>query len=531
MIGYNFTNVNDALPRLLGDLQSFGDEVGSRLGERTLEMTQVGITLDKPWQRELVLPERKASIAAQIAETMWVLSGRNDIGWLSHYLPRASDFSDDGTTWRAGYGPRLRDYSARDGGDGGVDQLAYIVDLLQGSPGSRQAVAAIWDPTVDTTPGKDLACNNWLHFLARKGKLNLLVGIRSNDAMWGWSGINAFEWSALLEIVAGMIGHEVGTLSFAVGSFHLYDRHWEKARHIARQGGNFTYDDSPRFNATGMDDMESFDYCTQLWFLCEELIRTGDPYAGEAVNDFPEPMLQSWLRVLQWYWTGDVSYLQPLRHTRLYAACQVGTKPAGGPQEVVATYDVLKASRGENPWGVTTDLSVYPDGSAVAHTETGARVVSSYEETQREMDQLFTPSFLQLVNGLHAEKHAAYGDSWKRRGEYMILANIARKVDRLEGGNETPDETQTDTAIDLLVYLAKMRTWLMGGSGDPDEVEALLANLNPGSGPIPGNAVETLIEDFSQLEKATDTEDKLLVLDQMLVVAFALARERWHAQG
>lgn len=502
MIGYNFTNVNDALPRLLGDLQSLGDEVGSRLGERTLEMTQVGITLDKPWQREIVLPERKASIAAQIAETMWVLSGRSDIGWLSNYLPRAADFSDDGETWRAGYGPRLRNYN-------GTDQIAYIVDLLQRSPGSRQAVATIWDPTVDSTPGKDLACNNWLHFLARRGKINLLVGIRSNDAMWGWSGINAFEWSALLEIVAGMIGHEVGTLSFAVGSFHLYDRHWEKARHIARQGGNFMYDDSPRFNATGMDDMTSFDYCADEWFRIEEEIRTGlDPRL--AVESFPEPMLQSWLRVLQWYWTGDVSYLQPLRHTRLYAACQVGTKPAGEPQPVSALAEPPERDLRYN-------FAIYPDGSVEKDVPV-QKIVS-------------IGAFLQIVNGLHAEKHAAYGDSWKRRGEYMILANIARKVDRLEGGNETPDETQTDTAIDLLVYLAKMRTWLMGGSGDPDEVEALLANLNPGSGPIPGNAVETLIEDFSQLEKATDTEDKLLVLDQMLVVAFALARERWHAQG
>lgn len=500
MIGYNATNVNDALPVLLGDLLKLGDEVGSRLGERTMELTQIGITLTKPWQRELVLPERKASIAAQIAETMWVLAGRTDIGWLSHYLSRASDFSDDGQVWRAGYGARLRNFGGDHGGPAdkvigqvGVDQIAYIVDLLQRSPGSRQAVATIWDPTVDTEPGKDIACNNWLHFLARRGKLDLLVAIRSNDAMWGWSGINAFEWSALQEIVAGMIGHEVGTLNFAVGSFHLYDRHWEKARRLSETEGNYMYDDSPRFNATGMDDMASFDYCADEWFRVEEEIRTGlDPRL--AVESFPEPMLQSWLRVLQWYWTGDVSYLQPLRHTRLYAACQVATKPAGEPQ--ARSTEELFLERAQQ----VEDISNLPP-----------------------LVQM--PSFLDHVNALHAEKHAAYGDSWKRRGEHGILGNIARKVDRLESGTDTTDETQTDTAIDLLVYLAKYRCWLAGHEGGPEEVESVLAGIQ---GSYSGN-VKHIIEEFTLLEKTIMERlgSPLPIVDLLLGLAHELARARW----
>src|SRR5690606_33318054 len=109
-----------------------------------------------------------------------------------------------------------------------------------------------------------------------------------------------------------------------------------------------------------------------------------------------------------------------LRNTRLYEACKVSVAPPGEPKP--------------------EDLG------------------------QLQMEQAARPDFLAYVNKLHAEKHAAYGDSWKRRGEYMILANIARKVDRLEGGAETADETQTDTAIDLLVYLAKYRCWILSGS-------------------------------------------------------------------
>lgn len=462
-----FGNVNEALPVLMDELLADGEEFGSR-GGRTLELTHIGITLTRPWQREIVLPERKASIAAQIAETMWVLAGRTDVDWLSHYLPRALDFSDDGATWRAGYGQRLRNYQ-------GVDQLAYIVDTLRASPGSRQAVAVLWDPTVDTTPGKDIACNNWLNFSSRLGHLDLHVGIRSNDAMWGWSGINAFEWSALQEIVAGMLGLRVGALHFSVTSFHLYDIHWEKAKRIAVQEGNFMFNDSPRF--ASVDDLDSFDSLTAEWFNLEGQIRKGASYFNQRnVDEFPEPMLRSWLRVLQWWWTGDHNYLAELRNTRLYEAAKSSIQPRAGAR-------------------------------AKVHEP---------------------PSFLDHVNALHAEKHAAYGDSWKRRGEYMILANIARKIDRLGNGADTTDETQVDTAIDLLVYLAKYRCWLVGSPGDPADLERMLPEFNNIQIDANNTYLEsTLIDGFAILEQTPDKDKKVMLVDNMLERAFVLARSRW----
>jgi hypothetical protein len=66
---------------------------------------------------------------------------------------------------------------------------------------------------------------------------------------------------------------------------------------------------------------------------------------------------------------------------------------------------------------------------------------------------------------LHRAKDAAYGNSWKKRGEIMgIMANIARKVDRLEnvvsGATATSDESILDTAVDLFVYTLKYETYL-----------------------------------------------------------------------
>jgi hypothetical protein len=69
------------------------------------------------------------------------------------------------------------------------------------------------------------------------------------------------------------------------------------------------------------------------------------------------------------------------------------------------------------------------------------------------------------IRRLHRTKDAAYGDAWKKRGEVMsIMANIARKADRLEyataGAPASHDESLFDTAVDLLVYSLKYQTYL-----------------------------------------------------------------------
>lgn len=75
---------------------------------------------------------------------------------------------------------------------------------------------------------------------------------------------------------------------------------------------------------------------------------------------------------------------------------------------------------------------------------------------------------------LHRTKDAVYRDAWKKRGEVLsILANIARKVDRLEYvvdcAPSTRDESVLDTAVDLLVYCLKYQTFLA-------DLEASVAN-------------------------------------------------------
>lgn len=440
-----FDDVNHALPILARHLGG-AVKVGSRQGEMTRERLMTHFELANPLNRYITVPGRRASLPAQIAETMWVLAGRNDIAWLQNYLPRAGEFSDDGETWRAGYGPRIRSWRAKEftAGPGTgqsmyherhIDQLRHVVSLLKDDPNTRRAVISLYDPAVDTAPGKDIACNNWLHFIARGGELHLHVATRSNDLWWGWSGINQFEWSVLLEIVAELTSLRVGQITYDITSLHLYEKHWERALEVANHGVNLTGPGQP-FNGLASRQVNDLDIAIQWWFEAEEKLRNGAPNGDVVYTGVP--LFDEWLDVLGWWWTGDDSLLPRLT-------------------------DPVRAALMESP--LTKKVHIYRNAYQMrdAIAETGQKMDAFLaKDAAKDAPEVRVSSdpFNAYVDALHREKGAAYGDSWKRRGEQVsILSNVYRKVDRL-GQGETADETSADTAIDLLVYLIKYRWWL-----------------------------------------------------------------------
>ena len=183
-------NISYATAESFDAVLSEGAEVAVR-GSLTRELRNRVTRIARPNERCVFLPGRRNDVFAQVAETFWVIGGRDDVPWLSRYLPRAPEFSDDGgATWRGAYGPRLRAW-------GDIDQLNEWRRLLLRDPMSRRAVGTIFDPARDFVESLDIPCNNWLSWLIRDGKLHLNVAVRSNDAMWVCSSLNAFEWSVL----------------------------------------------------------------------------------------------------------------------------------------------------------------------------------------------------------------------------------------------------------------------------------------------------------------------------------------------
>lgn len=492
MSTHTFRTASQALPSMAIALLDYGLEHGSRNG-RVMELLNPQIVLEDPVRREILTVNRKANVFAQIAETMWVLGGRNDVEWLSAYLPRALDYSDDGKTWRGGYGPRIR------GGHFGFDQVEYVVDLLQDDPLSRRAVIAIYDPQTDSAFGKDIPCNDFLQFQSRLGELHLTVTVRSNDLMWGWSGINAFEWSTLQEIVASLLGIRVGTLTFNIGSLHLYQPHWERAQSLSYQqepmGGYQHIEFNPSRKITTLGEVDNM---IDQWFEWESICRTGEATL-DLLTGWDDPLFKAWAQVIAYYWMRGDEWLTDLQGTALAQAIAL------------------------TPASVLSEPVQRSQGAGV-----GVGATPALNENVR--------AFYTFVSELHAKKHASYGDSWKKRGEKLsILANIARKVDRLGVGDEY--DSAADTWIDLMVYLAKYLCWLHGLDGLPthhvnlalDDVLHATQRMTVMPSDIPEEiaGITQVFDTYADGVDQISLEDKKQFIHTMLTRVAPIARDVW----
>ncbi|QPE05502.1 hypothetical protein IT882_05645 [Microbacterium schleiferi] len=419
-----YRNAARAFIAELAEIRSSGQPVTVR-GLPTHERLARTVTLAQPTERFITVPGRRNDVFATIAETMWVLAGRNDMEYLARYLGRALQFSDDQVTWRGGYGPRLRDW-------GGVDQVDEIRKLLRSDPESRRAVAVLFDPARDFVDTLDVPCNNWLHFLVRDGSVYLNVTVRSNDILWGFSGINTFEWSVLHEMMAFWLGARVGHVSFFISSLHLYDERNEQADRALEGLGGATGYEQEWAGAQFGTPWEDFADVLDRWFDLEARLASGEDCHVE-IAEFSDPLLRQFLQAIAIKW-----------------AIAAGADDARQRELVdeLGHSDIAFALR---------------------------------EQLFRDSAQLLTPAvstvdwadLRESVIDLHRSKDAAYGNSWKRRGELIsIAANLARKIDRIDqvvGGAAAGREALLDTVVDLLVYAVKYETFLADQSTDVAE--------------------------------------------------------------
>lgn len=124
-------------------------------------------------------------------------------------------------------------------------------------------------------------------------------------------------------------------------------------------------------------------------------------------------------------------------------------------------------------------------GTVRLDLEAQSLTVVDVESSETFEESETAETFKAVVTRLHRSKNASYGDSWKRRGELIsIMANIARKVDRLNivavTLASTADENALDTAVDLYVYALKYITFL--ADSDPGLLPDLLPQRSDGAG-------------------------------------------------
>ena len=128
----------------------------------------------------------------------------------------------------------------------GKHGVKHVARLLTQDPMSRRAVIPMYGTDVDhmDLDAKDVPCTLAIEFRVRKGRLNCRAIMRSQDILWGMAN-DLPTFSFLQEIVATILNVEMGVLTVAVGSFHVYESRIEMFNNILKDKKHIPIDDKP----------------------------------------------------------------------------------------------------------------------------------------------------------------------------------------------------------------------------------------------------------------------------------------------
>jgi thymidylate synthase len=111
---------------------------------------------------------------------------------------------------------------------------SVMLELLA-NPNSRRAVMIYTRPTMHTDYCRDgmsdFMCTNAVQYMIRDGNLHAIVQMRSNDVVFGYKNDRAWQTEVMNRLLddlnsKGDNRYGMGTLTWQVGSLHVYERHF-----------------------------------------------------------------------------------------------------------------------------------------------------------------------------------------------------------------------------------------------------------------------------------------------------------------
>lgn len=239
MFSFKDSNPTKMYLNAVNTLVNEGDTCSPR-GKLIKELRPASVEFQNPFNRVTFLGSRRINPFFQIAESLWILSGRADVEWLTKFNTNMASFSDDGKWFNAPYGERIRSWN-KNALHGviinPIDQMVDAYTKLLTDKDTRQAVIVISNPMFDNSKytigehGKDIACNLVITFKIRHDKLNMTVFNRSNDAHWGLWGANLCQFTTIQEVMLNWLKHsgnedfanlEIGEYCQLTDSLHIY---------------------------------------------------------------------------------------------------------------------------------------------------------------------------------------------------------------------------------------------------------------------------------------------------------------------
>jgi len=207
----HFKNANEAYEyyhdRILTHGIPFGD---------TKALFNIGFYLENPNDKLIINRERKWSLDYAEAEWQWYLSGDSNVKKLGEIYGKIpaiwQKMADESGEVNSNYGWQWMRNA----------QLSHVINKLRDYPDTRQAAISIYDAKEIAKYHNDTPCTYAVQFTIIADHLCMSVYMRSNDLWYGFCN-DQYQFANLQELVASMLGIEIGWYYHHAHNLHLYN--------------------------------------------------------------------------------------------------------------------------------------------------------------------------------------------------------------------------------------------------------------------------------------------------------------------
>ena len=206
-----FEKANEAYEYLHDRILQHGVPFGD-----TKALFNVGFYLENPNLKEITNKERKWNVDYAEAEWQWYLSGDPNVRKLGEIYGKVP------AIWE-----RMADESGEVNSNYGWQwmrnaQLSNVLNILRDEDDTRQATISIYDGKEMYKYKYDTPCTYAIQFTIIDGLLCMSVYMRSNDLWFGFCN-DQYQFANLQELVASMLGIEIGWYYHHAHNMHLYN--------------------------------------------------------------------------------------------------------------------------------------------------------------------------------------------------------------------------------------------------------------------------------------------------------------------
>ena len=224
-------NMNRVYSEALLRLRHEGTKVGN-----TIEVLNSTLTLEDATKLEITCPDRKFNLKYAIAEFLFYAGMDPAVGNMDKFAKIWGDIKDENGEVNSNYGCYIFN-----------ENWGITASELKANPDSRRAVIPILaEKHIQSPNPRDYPCTGYIQFILRNGYLDLIWNMRSQDVIFGLAN-DYFAAALILQMMRNQLGVRLGTVTFNVGSLHIYERHYHLLNSVPHHGKSMHLEVHPEY--------------------------------------------------------------------------------------------------------------------------------------------------------------------------------------------------------------------------------------------------------------------------------------------